>query len=155
MMARIRELMDSRDLNQAALANIAGVSKGSVSHWFAGKVSPKAEPLSRIADYFGVSVEYIMTGEDGPRRVTPLPSRAVPVRVLGAAHAGDPDEPWELDGEAMAPDSVVAGNMGHSDGTTKGTHYQKVTMRAKCMAPDLLADLIAEADAERCGTPGN
>ena len=58
-------------------------------------------------------------------------------------------------GEAMAPDSVVAGNMGHSDGTTKGTHYQKVTMRAKCMAADLLADLIAEADAERCGTPGN
>ena len=48
-------------------------------------------------------------------------------------------------GEAMAPDSVVAGNMGHSDGTTKGAHYQRVTMRAKCMAADLLAELIAGA----------
>ena len=47
-------------------------------------------------------------------------------------------------GEAMVPDSVVAGNMGHSDGTTKGVHYQRVTMRAKCMAADALADLIAE-----------
>lgn len=47
-------------------------------------------------------------------------------------------------GEAGAPDSVVAGNMGHSDGTTKGRHYQTVTMRAKCMAADLLAESLAE-----------
>ena len=50
-------------------------------------------------------------------------------------------------GEALAPDSVVAGNMGHTDGTTKGVHYQRVTMRAKCMAADLLADLLAEFGA--------
>ncbi len=49
-------------------------------------------------------------------------------------------------GEAMVPDSVVAGNMGHSDGTTKGDNYQRVTMRAKCMAADMLADLIAELE---------
>ena len=45
-------------------------------------------------------------------------------------------------GEAMVPDSVVSGNMGHSDGTTKGTHYQRVTMRAKCMAADMLSDYL-------------
>ena len=47
-------------------------------------------------------------------------------------------------GEAMVPDSVVAGNMGHSDGTTKGEHYQRVTMRAKCMAADMLAESLAD-----------
>ena len=47
-------------------------------------------------------------------------------------------------GEAMAPDSVVAGNMGHSGNTVKTRHYQRVTLRAKCMAADLLADLISE-----------
>lgn len=47
-------------------------------------------------------------------------------------------------GEAMAPDSVVAGNMGHSDNTTKGTHYQRVTTRAKCMAADLLAESLED-----------
>jgi integrase len=47
-------------------------------------------------------------------------------------------------GEAGAPDSVVSGNMGHSDGTTKGEHYQRVTMRAKCMAADLLAESLAD-----------
>ena len=45
-------------------------------------------------------------------------------------------------GEAGAPDSVVSGNMGHSDGTTKGEHYQRVTMRAKCMAANLLAESL-------------
>ena len=47
-------------------------------------------------------------------------------------------------GEALVPDSIVAGNMGHSDGTTKGVHYQRVTMRAKCMAADMLAELVDE-----------
>lgn len=45
-------------------------------------------------------------------------------------------------GEAMAPDSVVAGNMGHAGSTVKQRHYQRVTLRAKCMAADLLADLL-------------
>ena len=47
-------------------------------------------------------------------------------------------------GEAMVPDSVVAGNMGHTDGTTKGTHYQTVTMRAKCMAADMLYEALQD-----------
>lgn len=57
-------------------------------------------------------------------------------------------------GEAMAPDSVVAGNMGHTDGTVKGAHYQRITMRAKCMAADLLADLLDELSAQ-CTTVHN
>ncbi len=55
-------------------------------------------------------------------------------------------------GESMAPDSVVAGNMGHSDGTVKGEHYQRVTMRAKCMAADLLAESLADFGVTRCNT---
>ena len=47
-------------------------------------------------------------------------------------------------GEAMVPDSIVAGNMGHSDGTTKGKHYQQVTMRAKCLAADMLAESLED-----------
>ena len=57
-------------------------------------------------------------------------------------------------GEAMVPDSVVAGNMGHSDGTTKGEHYQRVTMRAKCMAADMLEESLADFEVTRCNTSG-
>lgn len=47
-------------------------------------------------------------------------------------------------GEAMVPDSIVEGNMGHAGQTTKTRHYQSVTMRAKCLAADMLADSIRE-----------
>jgi integrase len=47
-------------------------------------------------------------------------------------------------GEAGAPDSVVSGNMGHAGDTTKTRHYQRVTMRAKCMAADLLAESLED-----------
>lgn len=61
-----------------------------------------------------------------------------------------------LMGEALAPDSVVAGNMGHGDGTTKGAHYQKVTMRAKCMAALMLSESLSElAPKPSCGTVRN
>ena len=45
-------------------------------------------------------------------------------------------------GEAMVPDSVVRGNMGHSGGGVKERHYQRVTMRARCMAADMLAEYL-------------
>lgn len=47
-------------------------------------------------------------------------------------------------GEAGAPDSVVSGNMGHAGSTTKTRHYQSVTMRAKCLAADLLAESLED-----------
>ena len=47
-------------------------------------------------------------------------------------------------GEAGAPDSVVEGNMGHAGSTTKTRHYQRVTMRAKCLAADLLAESLED-----------
>lgn len=117
MMSRIRDLMDERDLNQNAVANIAGVSKGAVSQWFSGGFEPKASSLAKLADYFGVSVEYLMTGEGGS--VRPSPSK-------------------------MVPDSVVEGNMSHAGSTTKTRHYQRVTMRAKCMAADMLAESLED-----------
>ncbi len=36
------------------------------SDWKKGKSSPKAEKLQKIADYFGVSVDYLMTGKEEP-----------------------------------------------------------------------------------------
>ena len=101
MMGRIRDLMDANDLNQSALANISGVSKGTVSQWFNGGFTPKAESLAKIADHFGVTVEYLMSGRDERTRVAPSQMRMVPVRLLGTTYAGEPGEPCEFCGEAM------------------------------------------------------
>lgn len=36
----------------------------TLSDWKNGKSTPKQDKLMKIADYFGVTVEYLMTGEE-------------------------------------------------------------------------------------------
>lgn len=48
-----------------------------------------------------------------------------------------------MHGEAGSLDSLVSASMGHTDGTTKGRHYQAVTRRGLSMIADSLADFLA------------
>lgn len=50
-------------------------------------------------------------------------------------------------GEAGCIDSLVAMQMGHSDGTTKGRHYQRATVRGGALVAETLADYLAELAA--------
>lgn len=47
-----------------------------------------------------------------------------------------------LHGEAGTPDSLVSLAMGHTDGTTKGKHYQQRTRRGLMVAADSLTDYL-------------
>lgn len=40
-----------------------GLTTATISNWKAGRYTPKADKLQKIADYFGVTIEYLMTGE--------------------------------------------------------------------------------------------
>ena len=40
------------------------VTQTSLSNWKNGKSKPSTQTLQKIADYFGVSVDYLMTGEE-------------------------------------------------------------------------------------------
>lgn len=48
-----------------------------------------------------------------------------------------------LHGEAGSPDSLVSGSMGHSDGTTRGRHYQAITRRGLALIADILGEYLA------------
>ena len=37
-----------------------GITTATISNWKAGRYVPKADKLQKIADYFGVSIEYLM-----------------------------------------------------------------------------------------------
>lgn len=41
-----------------------GLTTATISNWKAGRYTPKADKLQKIADYFGVTIEYLMTGEN-------------------------------------------------------------------------------------------
>ena len=56
----LRNLRKEKGLSQAELADILGVSKSAVGMYEQSKRSPqKDEILMRIADYFGVSIDYL------------------------------------------------------------------------------------------------
>lgn len=44
-----------------------GISQSSLSDWKMGRVTPKSDTMKKLADYFNVSVDYLMTGVDEVR----------------------------------------------------------------------------------------
>lgn len=59
---RIESLRKSKKISQGKLEKELGFSNGSISKW---KTSmPTLERLQKIADYFGVTIDYLTTGEE-------------------------------------------------------------------------------------------
>lgn len=57
---RIRELMKEEGLNQVRLADKIGVKQNTISAWLLGKKEPCITSLWLLADYFNVSVDYLI-----------------------------------------------------------------------------------------------
>ena len=58
---KIRDKLGYKDSTVAAGA---GVTKSTFSDWKSGRSEPKKEKLQKIADFFDVSLDYLMTGEE-------------------------------------------------------------------------------------------
>ena len=41
-----------------------GITTATISNWKAGRYVPKQDKMKKIADYFKVTVDYLMTGEE-------------------------------------------------------------------------------------------
>lgn len=53
-----------------------GLTTATISNWKAGRYVPKADKMQKIADYFGVNIEYLMTGkEESIEKVQELTNR--------------------------------------------------------------------------------
>ncbi|MBR4079732.1 MAG: helix-turn-helix transcriptional regulator [Christensenellaceae bacterium] len=58
---RIRELCDHKSISFNALEKTVGLGKSVIYRWDIN--SPSADKLKLVADYFGVTVDYLLTGE--------------------------------------------------------------------------------------------
>lgn len=64
------KLMKANGCTAYQVSKTTGIAQSTLSDWKSGKSVPKADKLQKIADFFGVPVEYLMTGEekkDGPK----------------------------------------------------------------------------------------
>lgn len=57
---RIKDLMKSEKLTQMQLARALGIGQSSVSDWINAKSEPSIENLWKLADFFDVSIDYLI-----------------------------------------------------------------------------------------------
>ena len=62
--ARIKKLRKDKGLSQAKLAKIIGVSPGNLGDWERAHSTPGAKALIALTDFFEVSTDWILKGED-------------------------------------------------------------------------------------------
>lgn len=60
----LKHLRESRGLLQKEVAKALGISPAAYSLYEKGQREPRFDFLQKIADYFGVSIDYLMTGKE-------------------------------------------------------------------------------------------
>ena len=65
------KLMEDHNVTSYRVAKDTGVSQTTLSDWKRGRSVPKLEKLKKLADYFGVSVEYLMGNREPAENVSP------------------------------------------------------------------------------------
>lgn len=66
MYCRFAELLKKEGVTAYKVHKATGVAQSSLSDWKNGKSTPKYESLKKIADYFGVTVDYLLGNEEIP-----------------------------------------------------------------------------------------
>lgn len=59
---RVKELCEKSGISVKRLEKMLGISNGTIGGWDKG--NPSMENARKIANHFGVSIEYILTGEE-------------------------------------------------------------------------------------------
>ena len=106
------KLRDTKGVKDSDVVKATGITKSTFSDWKSGRSKPKNEKLQKIADYFGVSVDYLMTGETSAKKkevaLTRRDERDIKkdldsiMEKLTSGKSG----PASYDGEALDPEAA-------------------------------------------------
>ena len=65
------QLLQKHGVSPYKVSKDNGVTQTSLSNWKTGKSTPTTKTLQRLADYFGVTLDYLMTGKEEPKEKSP------------------------------------------------------------------------------------
>lgn len=65
------QLLQKNGVTAYKVSKETGVTQSTLSDWKRGRSTHKSGNMKKIADYFGVSVDYLMTGEHEPKEMAP------------------------------------------------------------------------------------
>ena len=64
---RLKSLREKKQLSQKELASHIGVARATVASWETGRREPDYETAKILAEFFGVSVDYLLGSATSPR----------------------------------------------------------------------------------------
>lgn len=116
---RLKQLRHDHQLTQGDLALRFGVTQQAIAKWEAGRALPGTETISRIAEFFGVTTDYLLGLSE---RLFPI-GPASSVKIIGTVKAGYNAFALEEDlGTALAE-------------VEDGSEYRYLIVKGDSMAP--------------------
>ena len=105
---RIEALLKEKGMTQADLSRATGISTGLISQWKKRMQSPSAEKLKLVADVFGVTVDYLMNGENKntPPALTKKYERDIEKILAAAREQLENQEGLMFDGDPASPEAI-------------------------------------------------
>lgn len=104
---RIKSLREERKITQQELARYLGVSQKTISNYENGERSPDPDTLRKIADYFDVTVDYLL-GRSNHRQLTRRDERDIEKIIEETRQRIENTEGLMLDGEILSQEDVDA-----------------------------------------------
>ena len=62
------KLLEKYGVTAYKVSKATGIAGSTFTDWKTGRSTPKQDKLQKIADYFGVTVDYLMTGKEEPEK---------------------------------------------------------------------------------------
>lgn len=96
-------LCSSNGMKPGRAADEIGINRGTVTSWKKRGYTPRAEVLQRIADYFGVTVDYLLGKVSEP--FLSLDEKGI-LQIDTDALAGIKEKPTPEDGDGLDPEQA-------------------------------------------------
>lgn len=103
------KLCNQKGITPYRVCKDTGLTTATISNWKAGRYIPKQDKMQAIADYFGVSIKYLMTGkEEDANGETLIKSRDLKQKyqeIYELLKSGE-TAPLYFDGQPADPESI-------------------------------------------------
>ena len=72
MITRIQDLMKKHNVNATTLTTKTGLAKSAISDWKSERSKPSTDAVLKIAEFFGVSTDYILLGKESDNNLNDI-----------------------------------------------------------------------------------
>lgn len=113
MYENFEQLLQKNGITPYKVAKETGVTQTALSNWKSGRSTPTTKTLQKIADYFGVTIDYLLIGnknEDSPdnKELSKKDKRDISndIESIMKKLSSKEDGPAAFDGEELSEESA-------------------------------------------------